>query len=306
MKKNVFSTDFLDKAYLKRSDEKWLNTQLQTDSSLIIPVYNSNVLCSSVEKPEAVFLSRATLETLSYTVKSPVFLGIKDAVPFFAVNVESAETAKLLNHKTGGQFLDLKSILPFINFKDQTLLSIAKFMIDWRINNSFCGKCGTVTKSEEAGNLLICQNHLCKNKIFPSMDPAIIVLVSRGEYCLLGRQKAWREKFYSTIAGFVEPGETIENAVAREVMEESGIHIKDIEYQNSQPWLFPRSLMLGFTATATSHEIKLGDNELEDAKWFSREEIKSCLKDNSLKLPRKTAISYKLIKDWFEKNNEQL
>jgi NAD+ diphosphatase len=135
------------------------------------------------------------------------------------------------------------------------------------------------------------------------MDPAIIVLVSFGEHCLLGRQKIWPKGMYSTIAGFVEPGESIEDAVIREVNEETGVTVEKLEYQHSQPWLFPSSLMLGFTATARGDEIKIDKNELEDARWFSRKEIKDNLKKGLLKLPNKVAIAYHLIKEWFDKGD---
>lgn len=131
------------------------------------------------------------------------------------------------------------------------------------------------------------------------MDPAVIVLVSSKERCLLGRKKIWSEGMYSTIAGFVEPGETVEDAVAREVWEETGVHIEKVAYQHSQPWLFPSSLMLGFTAIAKDEEITIDKNELEDAGWFTRNEIKS---DPRI-LPYKVSIAYKLITEWLNKGD---
>jgi NAD+ diphosphatase len=135
------------------------------------------------------------------------------------------------------------------------------------------------------------------------MDPAIIVIVSFEEYCLLGRQKIWPKGMYSTIAGFVEPGESIEDAVIREVEEETGVIVERLEYQHSQPWLFPSSLMLGFAATAKGNEIKIDKNELEDARWFSRKEIKDNLKKGLLRIPGKETIAYHLIEEWFDKGD---
>ena len=130
------------------------------------------------------------------------------------------------------------------------------------------------------------------------MDPAVIVLVSYGDKCLLGRQKEWPAGMYSTLAGFVEPGETIEEAVAREVHEESGIHVENIRYQHSQPWLFPGSLMLGFTATATNEKIQLETDELEDARWLTKNEIRN----GSIVLPPPVSIAHKLITEWLEES----
>jgi NAD+ diphosphatase len=143
--------------------------------------------------------------------------------------------------------------------------------------------------------VLICTNPVCRHEQFPRLDPAIIVLVTDGDRVLLGRQAAWPAGRYSTIAGFVEPGESLEDAVAREVHEETGISVDGIEYHSSQPWPFPSSLMLGFLARAASQEIDLRDLELEDARWFSREDIVN----GTPFLPPNVSISYRLIEHWF-------
>jgi len=193
-----------------------------------------------------------------------------------------------------------------LNYQNAALLTLARFMINWSSNNRFCGKCGNPTTSAETGNVRICENSECRQSLFPSMDPAIIVLVASDGYCLLGRQQAWPKDMYSTIAGFVEPGESIEDAVIREVEEETGIKVGEIEYQSSQPWLFPSSLMLGFTAKAKSNEIMIAKNELEDARWFSRQEIKDNLNNGVMRLPLKVSIAYNLIKAWYDKGDLNL
>jgi NAD+ diphosphatase len=140
----------------------------------------------------------------------------------------------------------------------------------------------------------ICGNDKCGAQIFPRVDPAIIVLVSNDEQCLLGRQSNWPEDRYSTIAGFVEPGESLEDAVRREVAEETNIEVGEVHYHSSQPWPFPSSLMLGFTAEATSDEIQLNDGELEDAQWFTRKELRSGFP----KLPYRLSIARRLVDNW--------
>jgi NAD+ diphosphatase len=136
----------------------------------------------------------------------------------------------------------------------------------------------------------------CGREIYPRVDPAIIVLVTDGERCLLGRQATWPEGRYSTIAGFAEPGESLEDAVRREVYEETNVRVDRVSYHSSQPWPFPSSLMLGFMAEATSSEIVLNDQELEDACWFSRKELRSGFP----KLPSRISIARRLVDHWLE------
>jgi NAD+ diphosphatase len=140
---------------------------------------------------------------------------------------------------------------------------------------------------------MVCQRTGCGTEFFPRVDPAVIVLVTDGDRALLGRQPGWPAGRYSTIAGFVEPGESLEDAVRREVLEETGIETGAASYQSSQPWPFPRSLMLGFRAEALSSEIRLGDRELEDARWFHRDELRG-----GSMMPFPQSIAYRLIQEW--------
>ena len=303
MIQNSFSTNFLDRASLKRSNEKWINDQFNNGSARIIPVNHSKILCTSIPNPRTIYLTKNDFNDVSNARELSIFLGISDKKTYFSIDIESMKSASILNNKNSGEFHEFKQVMPLLNFRDSALLAIARFMINWQSRHRYCGKCGTPTKSAEAGNLRICENTNCGQSYFPSMDPAIIVLVSFGEYCLLGRQKIWPKGMYSTVAGFVEPGESIEDAVIREVNEETGVIVEKLEYQHSQPWLFPSSLMLGFTATAKGNEIKINKSELEDARWFSRKEIKDNLKKGLLRMPGKVAIAYHLIKEWFDKGD---
>ena len=165
----------------------------------------------------------------------------------------------------------LASLLPV---DEAGLLGYARAMVAWRRRHRYCGTCGAKTMPAKGGHVLVCTNPVCRHEQFPRIDPAIIVLVSDGERALLGRQAAWPRGRYSTIAGFVEPGESLEDAVAREVLEETGVRVAEIEYHSSQPWPFPSSLMLGFTAHALTQEVHLRDQELEDARWFTRADLR--------------------------------
>ncbi len=251
-------------------------------------------MSGSAKEPEAIFLTHNDLDNSFDLAESSIFLGIYDELPYFALNIKSNEMASSLSQRTNGNFQSIRWSLSLLDTRDCELLTLASFMIYWHLRNQYCGKCGNKTKSKDAGHVRICINEDCKESFFPSMDPAVIVLVSLGEQCLLGRQKGWPKGMYSTLAGFVEPGETIEEAVVREIYEEVGVNVDKVKYQHSQSWLFPSSLMLGFTALASKEEILLDNHELEDARWFTREEIKQ----NPHMLPNKVSISHKLIMEW--------
>jgi NAD+ diphosphatase len=303
MNQNYFSTNFLDRVSLKRNDKDWVNTQLENESTQIIPIWDSEVFCFSESNPNPIFLSLKDIKEFKFTSESFILLGIAENKTYFAIEIQSSENASALSENKNGEFQDLKKIAPLLNFQNSALLSLARFMTNWNFTHRFCGKCGSPTKNAEAGNLRICTNEQCKLNHFPSMDPAVIVLVSSGEKCLLGRQSFWPKGMFSTIAGFVEPGESIEDAVIREVDEETGIKVENIEYQSSQPWLFPSSLMLGFNATAKNTTINYNKDEMDDVRWFSREEIKENITNGTMKPSSKDSISYRLIEAWYDKGD---
>ena len=300
MIKDNISINGLDRSSIHRSDKDWIKDKLHDDKSRIIPVHNSTVLlCGDDKEPKAVFLKHKDISKSIDMTDSLVFLGSYDEIPYFALDIKSEKFASSLSQKNNGSFQSIRWIVSLLNSRDCELLTLASFMTYWHLRNQYCGKCGSKTESKDAGHVRICKNEDCKESYFPSMDPAVIVLISSGERCLLGRQKGWPKGMYSTLAGFVESGETIEEAVAREIKEEVGVSVDKVKYQHSQSWLFPSSLMLGFTALAKEEEILLDNNELEDACWFTREEIKQ----NPHMLPNKVSISHKLIMAWVHKDD---
>jgi NAD+ diphosphatase len=196
------------------------------------------------------------------------------------------------------RFHDLRYLGSVLPADESNLAAHAIALINWHRLQRFCNACGSPTRNESGGNTRICENMVCAIRVFPRVDPAIIVLVSRRDQCLLGRQKSWPEGRFSTIAGFVEPGESLEDAVRREVREETNIRVGSVHYHSSQPWPFPSSLMLGFTASAESDDILLNDGELEDARWFSRKELRSGFP----KLPYRLSIARRLVDNWLTSN----
>ncbi len=200
------------------------------------------------------------------------------------------------------EFLNIKEILFNQDNQKSSIVSACYSLYSWQINNKYCGKCGSINKIIDNGNSLNCSKKNCNRKIFPSVYPTIIVnIIHRGKI-LLARNIEWSRNLYSCLAGFCEQNETAEEAVHREVYEEVGLELKNIKYQYSQYWPLNSNLMLGFEATATSNKIKINKNELETAKWFTSQEINHLVKKNKIKLPRKQAIAYSLIKNWIKKN----
>jgi NAD+ diphosphatase len=196
----------------------------------------------------------------------------------------------------GTAFLELRPLTPLLAADDAGLLAYARAMAIWRARHRHCGVCGAATLASRAGHILTCSNPGCAQEFFPRIDPAIIVLVSDGERALLGRQASWAPRRYSTIAGFVEPGESLEDAVVREVQEETGVRVASVRYHSSQPWPFPSSLMLGFFASAPEGSPVRISGELEDARWFTRAQVSS----GEALAPPTQSISWRLIEAWLK------
>jgi NAD+ diphosphatase len=292
-RRNVFAGPYLDRASHLRQDPDWFATALADGNSRVVPVWNSRSLVSGEEQPRASFLSLDMVPEEHRGINELVLLGrFRDAY-VFAYEIDSLEPPPLL---AGSRFEDLRVVASLLPADEAGVLGYARALSSWRRRNRYCGSCGTATLPARSGHALVCTNPACRHELFPRLDPAIIVLISDGERALLGRQASWPVGRYSTIAGFVEPGESLEDAVAREVLEETGVEVDGIEYHSSQPWPFPSSLMLGFTAHAVTHEVHLRDQELEDARWFTRADIAA----GDPLLPPNQSISFRLIEHWFD------
>ena len=291
--RNVFAGPYLDRAAHLREDGAWFSSALADPRSRVVPVWNSRSLIADGRESRAAFL---TLDDMPEERRNPgdlILLGRVGEASFFAYEIDSIDPPAPF---PGARFEDLRLVASLLPSAEAGLLGYARALISWRRKHRFCGACGTPTVPAKAGHVLVCTNPACRHQQFPRLDPAIIVLVSDGDRALLGRQASWPAGRYSTVAGFVEPGESLEDAVAREVLEETGVEVDGIEYHSSQPWPFPASLMLGFTAHALTHTVHRRDDELEDARWFTRAEIAG---GNPL-LPPGTSISFSLIEHWFD------
>jgi NAD+ diphosphatase len=291
--RNIFAGPYLDRAAHLRQDPEWFAAALADARSRAIPVWNSRNLVAEGDIPRAVYWELSRIPPERRTDADLILLGRFGETSYFTYEIDSIEPPPT---PPGSRFEDLRLVAAVLPIDEAGLLGYARAIVSWRRRHRFCGTCGAETLPAKSGHVLVCSDPGCRHEQFPRIDPAIIVLVSDGERALLGRQASWPVGRYSTIAGFVEPGESLEDAVAREVFEETGIEVDQIEYHSSQPWPFPASLMLGFTAHARSTEVRLRDEELEDARWFNRADLAS----NGTLLPPRQSISYRLIEHWFD------
>ncbi len=302
--RNTFVNHALDRVHSKRSDEVWIREMLRAPDTRLVLIQEEQILLAHDASPHLPALSTEWQQTLSQRPNLAdldiVFLGAWRGHHYFALNMEREIDLPQEAIEEQADFLSLRSAAMQLDPGEAALGSQAKAMIHWHRAHQFCGWCGHPTRGEESGYVRRCTNPECAKLHFPRIDPAIIVLVTYENQGLLGRQPTWPDTMYSNIAGFVEPGESLETAVGREVWEETGVRIRRVTYHSSQPWPFPRSLMIGFHAEATSKAISLNDGELEDARWLTREEIQAGLTEGWLSLPSAYSISYHLIEDWYD------
>lgn len=307
----------LDRADHLRKSKEQLGKLFDSNKALVLPVWRGKLLVGDSHAGVPQMLSIKASES-SANEQQRVFLGLVDEQPFFAMSISSCDESALGNWTSLAQtqrgniknirFEDLRVTGPAVAADDGALMAYARGLIYWQDACQFCSRCGSTLKSINGGHAKICNGESCDYHSFPRTDPAVIMLVTQPAtaqsqaLCLLGRNQAWPAGVYSTLAGFVETGESLEQAVQREVFEEANITTTNVQYIASQPWPFPRSIMLGFEAVATSTEITIDPDELDDARWFTVEQLKTfgTWGDDSteFKLPRTDSIARYLIDRW--------
>ena len=298
---NCFGTSVLNRMSEVRKDTAWIQEQLRHPRASFVPVWRNKNLFSSPEIHKPVFLDwTAVSQLITEDRDAYVFLGMFGDNPYFAIEVPANDEDAPKQLSEFGWFQDIRKVGTVIDTSQGELLVYARGIIYWHQSQRYCGLCGHATEPREGGHMRQCTHENCRQQLFPRTDPAIIVLVTHGEECLLARQPGWKPNGYATVAGFVEPGESLEAAVVREVYEETGVRVESVTYHSSQPWPFPCSIMLGFTAEASDREINSDGQEIEDARWFSPLEIQNSVKDGKLILPPRLSISYSLIASWYD------
>ncbi|HTW39112.1 MAG TPA: NAD(+) diphosphatase [Steroidobacteraceae bacterium] len=307
---NFFSGPYIDRRSEAREEAAWLEDALaDPQTRYLVSCGTAQLMQRGGEQPDGSAPRIAFLPgehpivqsaTRAHDASRLVLLGWFRNARCVLVDLGAAGAAErapgAVPLPAGTSFEELRPLSNLLPPDEAALLAYARALSIWRLRHRFCGICGAPTHPERAGHLMRCSNPECAHEFFPRIDPAIIVLVTDGERALLGRQPSWPAGRYSTIAGFVEPGESLEDAVAREVREETGVEVTRVDYHSSQPWPFPSSLMLGFHALAEARApIRIG-GELDDARWFTREEIAA----GTPLLPPPHAISFRLIAAWFD------
>jgi NAD+ diphosphatase len=297
---NAYTGSPLDRASGRREETEFIAGLMTAENALYAPVWRSRSLMRGVEegRPEAVLLSPAGADAVRMAGGPWAFLGFWEERPVFAVDCSAAEDPLPLLPEGFGAFSDLRGVAGLLPAGEASILAHARGLMHWRTRHRFCGVCGNACEPRSAGNAMACT--VCGAQHFPRTDPAVIMLVTDGDRALLGHSTRFPNTvMYSTLAGFVEPGESLEEAVRREVMEEVGVKVGEVLYHSSQPWPFPASIMLGFHAEALSETITIDPEELRDARWFTRTEMRAP-DQHGFALPRLDSIARRLIEDWLE------
>jgi len=314
---NVYSGAGLDRADHLRGDVGAMARFLGDPATRFVAVWRSHSLVAragAAGEPAVAWLSGERALALAERAGEWVFLGLEGAATaYVALDFSDHERPQSdLALDAPAEFRDLREVGALLPQRDGSILAYARGLMHWHRRHRFCGRCGAPTESRKGGHLRVCTRPACGLEHFPRTDPAVIMLVHDGEACVLGRRPGWPPGMHSTLAGFVEPGESLEEAVAREVREEVGVEVplSGIRYSSSQPWPFPASLMLGFHARAERAPLAVYQDELESAGWFSRARLRALDEgdggsgggggsgSDELRLPRRDSIARRLIEDW--------
>lgn len=299
----TFTGSRLDRAAHYRKDSDWLADKLKDPSSRFLSMHSLKGLIDLTGGPAIDWRGAADVRPFIDAGACVIFLGIADFACHFAIDVSAIENPKKPPNADWGKFIDVRSIAGQLRPGDSGALAQARSMIDWHNRHGFCAVCGCSTKSVESGYSRKCENPDCKASHFPRTDPVVIMMITKGDKCLLGRGPHFPKGNYSCLAGFIEPGETIEQAVRREVFEEAGIKVGDVGYLASQPWPYPSSLMIGCSGEALSEEITIDSEELEDARWFTKAQAIEMLSHSEtmtgeVRMPPALSLAHQLAKAW--------
>ena len=294
-----FAGNILDRSEVERRDPNWISSLISNPETKFLLAKNLLFPVESKSK-ELVWLTKKSLSQISDTISEDLcyLLGTKDNVGYFALDI----TNLTVNTLATWEIVEPREIALSATETDVAIMAQAKSQIYWHSSHRYCSKCGSLSMPQKGGIVRTCQS--CEMQHFPRTDPVVIMLVYKDQHCLLGQNRRRANGFYSALAGFMDHAESIEEAVRREVKEESGVDIKSVLYHSSQPWPYPHSLMIGCLAEATDTQISIDEEELSDVRWFSREEIirafeaQSKGESHNFYLPGSIAIAHHLIKYW--------
>ena len=291
----------LDRACDLRGDPAAIEARYREPRSVIIPVWWDRSFIIEDDPPQAALVRGSLFATVVEGADQLVLLGTGgEGEAWFAADLSSKNREAIAQMIGRPALLPLRRVGAIMPPGHAAVLAYAHGILHWHRRHRFCGVCGSATESREGGHVRVCARAPCGAEHFPRTDPAVIMLVSRHDHeaCLLARQARWPRGMYSTLAGFVEPGESLEEAVTREVREEAGLTVTNVRYRGSQPWPFPSSIMLGFHAEAeTDAPIRFDPSELQHAAWFTRADI-ARFDQLGLRLPSGDSIARRLLNEW--------
>ncbi len=301
---NTFAGNPLDRASYKRADADWLKGKIADPDTLAVALWNGKPMVEDAPGGDRslriAYVPMGLARETAGSDERILFLGLWKDTAVFAIDLETAIDPAEGPLKGFGRFEDLRASALRLPTGDAAICATAKGVFEWRRRHGFCPACGEQTIAVEGGWERVCES--CRTEHFPRTDPVVIMLPTIGEKCLLGRQAVWPQGMYSALAGFLEPGETIEEACAREVNEEAGLTAVRVNYHSTQPWPYPSSLMIGLICEVEDDNAEPDLNELEEVRWFSRTEARSLIKGelNDARAPGGMAIAFQLIKAWAE------
>ncbi|MBI1199933.1 MAG: NAD(+) diphosphatase [Phenylobacterium sp.] len=297
---NTFAGNPLDRASDRRGSAEWLAGQLASSDSLGIALWNGRPFVEKTKEGgvQIAYLPARLVGELAGGDERLLFMGLWKDTAVFAVDLEGSGDPAHGPLEGLGEFLDLRQIALRLPDTDAAILATAKAMFEWRRRHLFCAACGQPSQAREGGWKRQCPS--CEAEHFPRTDPVVIMLACHGERCMLGRQEAWPKGMFSALAGFLEPGESIEEACARELNEEAGLRTRSVRYHSTQPWPYPSSLMIGLIAEVEDDEGTPDQTELSEVRWFTREEARKLLAGEipDTFCPQPMAIAHQLIKAW--------
>ena len=295
-----FAGNPLDRASERRRDTAWIRSLLDDPAARILPLRDLRPLTRGSESLVLDWQPVAPWRDLIERGATLVFLGLDGERPYFAVDASGADSAL----SDAGEPFDARTLAPLLPTGEAAILGEARSLVDWHARHRFCAQCGSPTRVASAGWVRRCPE--CKASHYPRSDPVTIMLAVRGERALLGRNRRRPGNRFSCLAGFMEPGETLEECVRREVHEESGVRVGRVRYLACQPWPFPSSLMMGFLCEGLTEEITVDPEELAEARWFTREEIRAMVAraakgpddPTRISVPGPVAIAHQLCRRW--------
>jgi NAD+ diphosphatase len=296
-----FSGNPLDRVSNEKKDETYPQGLLEDPNGRYLPFWRLSALTSNHGNTGLVWLDQLTRSKVNGAGET-VLLGLRDGVPHFAFDLSANADALSDRDIEGAEFSETRGIALALSPQEAGIVAHARSLLDWHNRHRFCSTCGTLTAPRRGGSMRKCD--ACGAEHFPRTDPVVIMVVWRDDRCLLGRRPGRPAGNFSSLAGFIEQGETIEEAVRREVREEVGIEIDEVTYFASQPWPFPSNLMIGCFAHASSDDFVTDEDEIAEARWFTRQEVQDAVRgeapEGGLIIPNQVAIAHHLLKGWSE------